>query len=80
MPGAVATVLVHGRDRERVEAAIEEIAGSSSNDHLIPYVADLSSLAAIRRLAEEVVTSGGTLDALVNNAGVAAAEREESHD
>jgi NAD(P)-dependent dehydrogenase (short-subunit alcohol dehydrogenase family) len=75
-----ATVLVHGRNRERVDAAIEEIAGSSSGDRLVPYVADLSSLAAVRRLAEEVVTRGGALDALVNNAGVAVAEREESDD
>jgi NAD(P)-dependent dehydrogenase (short-subunit alcohol dehydrogenase family) len=75
-----ATVLVHGRNRERVESAIEAIGGGSSDDHLKPYVADLSSLAAVRRLAQDVVRSGGALDALINNAGVAVAERQESDD
>ena len=75
-----ATVLVHGRDQNRVKAAVAAIAGESGNDRLVPSVADLASLAAVRRLAEEVSANGDGLDALVNNAGVAVPERTESHD
>ena len=75
-----ATVLVHGRSLERVDAAIAEIAEASGSDRLIPHVADLSSLAAVRRLGEAVSAPGGALHALVNNAGVAVAERWDSED
>ena len=75
-----ATVLVHGRRQERVEAAIADIAKTTGSDRLVPYVADLSSLAAVRGLAEEVAGRPGGLHALVNNAGVALKERMESAD
>jgi NAD(P)-dependent dehydrogenase (short-subunit alcohol dehydrogenase family) len=74
-----ATVFVHGRSQERVDAAIDDIAYASGSDRLVGYIADLSSLAAVRRLAEEV-SSRGDLHALVNNAGVAVPERRESKD
>jgi NAD(P)-dependent dehydrogenase (short-subunit alcohol dehydrogenase family) len=75
-----AKVLVHGRSPERIEAAVAEIAQETGSDRLVPYHADLSSLAAVRRLAEEVAAGRGRLDVLVNNAGVALAERAESED
>jgi NAD(P)-dependent dehydrogenase (short-subunit alcohol dehydrogenase family) len=75
-----ATVLVHGRSAERIEAAAAEIAEETGSDHLVPYRADLSSLAAVRRLAEEVAAGRGRLDVLVNNAGVGLAARAESED
>lgn len=56
-----ATVLVHGRSEERVQAAGERIGGRWE-----PAVADLGSFAQVRELAARV----GSLDALVNNAGV----------
>jgi len=73
-----ATVLVHGRSQERVDAAIEQIAAASGSERLVAHVADLSSLAAVRRLAEAVSATGDGLDALVNNAGVAIPERRET--
>jgi NAD(P)-dependent dehydrogenase (short-subunit alcohol dehydrogenase family) len=75
-----ATVLVHGRSQPRVEAAIAEIAETSGSRRLVPLVADLASLAAVRGLAEEVAAENGRLDALVNNAGVGMLERGESED
>jgi NAD(P)-dependent dehydrogenase (short-subunit alcohol dehydrogenase family) len=75
-----ATVLVHGRSSEGAQAASAEIAEATGNDRLTPWVADLASLGAVRRLAGEVAASGRPLDALVNNAGVAMPERSESHD
>lgn len=75
-----ATVLVHGRSRERVDATIADIAGTSGSDRLVGYLADLSSLEAVRGLAEEIAARDGRLDALVNNAGVGLTERTVSED
>jgi NAD(P)-dependent dehydrogenase (short-subunit alcohol dehydrogenase family) len=75
-----ATVLVHGRSQERLDAAVTEIARESGSDKLAPYLADLSSLAAVRRLADEIGAHPGGLDVLVNNAGVGLNERIESED
>jgi NAD(P)-dependent dehydrogenase (short-subunit alcohol dehydrogenase family) len=74
-----ANVLVHGRSQQRVEGAIAEIAEATGSRRLVPFVADLASLAAVRGLAEEIAAEG-RLDALVNNAGLALREREESED
>jgi NAD(P)-dependent dehydrogenase (short-subunit alcohol dehydrogenase family) len=59
-----ARVLVHGRDRERAENVAHAIGAGGV------YVADLASLAEVRRLAEEVSGDHPALHALVNNAGV----------
>jgi NAD(P)-dependent dehydrogenase (short-subunit alcohol dehydrogenase family) len=68
------TVLVHGRDRARAEAVLP---GSRV------YIADLSSLAEVRRMADEVLAAESSLDVLVNNAGIGSAAgegRQESAD
>src|SRR3954452_18197542 len=59
-----ARVLVHGRDRARVDAAAAE-AGAAGG-----YVADLASLAAVRGLAEDIARDHDRVDVLVSNAGV----------
>lgn len=67
-------VLVHGRDRERTEQLAAELGGR-------PYVADLSDLAQVRRLAAEVAADHPRLDVLINNAGIGyGKEREVSSD
>jgi NAD(P)-dependent dehydrogenase (short-subunit alcohol dehydrogenase family) len=63
-------VLLHGRSRERVETVLEEIRSATGNDRLRPYVADFSSLAQVRTLAESVLRDEPRLDVLVNNAGI----------
>jgi NAD(P)-dependent dehydrogenase (short-subunit alcohol dehydrogenase family) len=59
-----APVIVHGRNRERTEAAIERIGGGE------PAVADLASFAQVRALVDDVVDRFGRLGGLVNNAGI----------
>jgi len=44
------------------------------------YLADLSSLSEVRRLAEQLLSEHERLDVLVNNAGIIAREREETVD
>ena len=80
-----ATVLVHGRSRERAEAAVREIGKETGNDRLSYYLADLSSLEDTRRLAEEVSSNHEHLDVLINNAGIGSgpsdgSNRRESRD
>jgi NAD(P)-dependent dehydrogenase (short-subunit alcohol dehydrogenase family) len=80
LAAAGATVLLHGRNRERLETTLEEIRRETGNEKLSSYRADLSSLGEVRALAEQVLTGQDRLDVLVNNAGVIAGERRESED
>ena len=61
-------VLVHGRDRGRGEALVQEIEKAGGNATFL--AADLASLAEVRRLAEEVRRRTDRLDLLINNAGI----------
>lgn len=65
-----ATVLVHGRDQGRIDAALAEIHEKTGSERLRGYLADLASLAAVRRLSEELLAAEPSLDVLVNNAGI----------
>ena len=67
-------VLVHGRDAGKLEQTVQDVGADGA------YLADLSSLAEVRRLAGEVGGERERLDVLVNNAGVVAPERTESAD
>ena len=74
------TVLVHGRSPERLEATLEELRGQTSSQKVGSYLADLSSLAAVRDLADRILSEYDRLDVLVNNAGIIVQERKESED
>jgi NAD(P)-dependent dehydrogenase (short-subunit alcohol dehydrogenase family) len=73
-------VMVHGRDRPRGEALVEQIIQQGGEARFL--AADFSSLAEVRSLAEAVRRDGDGLDALVNNAGIgtSGAKRELSAD
>jgi NAD(P)-dependent dehydrogenase (short-subunit alcohol dehydrogenase family) len=80
-----ATVLLHGRDAAKGEAALREIREATASDRLAFYLADLSSLAQVRGLAERILAEHDRLDVLVNNAGIgtggrSATERELGED
>jgi len=66
-------VLAHGRDRGRTDRLVAELRAEGGEAH--GFVADLASLARVRRLAEEVAAAHPRLDVLVNNAGVGAGPR-----
>ena len=74
------TVLLHGRSPERLEATLEELRGQTSSQKVGSYVADLSSLAAVRDLADRILLEYDRVDVLVNNAGIIVQERKESED
>ena len=71
-----ATVVMVCRDRGRGESALAEVKAASGNESVALMVADLSSQASIRRLAEEFRSGYPHLHVLINNAGVAPSKRQ----
>jgi NAD(P)-dependent dehydrogenase (short-subunit alcohol dehydrogenase family) len=63
------TVIVHGRNPQKTQAAYEEIKAESGNDKVEYMTADFLSLAEIRRFADNIKQKYDRLDVLVNNAG-----------
>jgi retinol dehydrogenase 14 len=63
-------VVMVGRDRDRTEAARRFVFEGSGSDRVATALADFSSLAQVRRLADEILASNRRLDVLVNNAGL----------
>jgi NAD(P)-dependent dehydrogenase (short-subunit alcohol dehydrogenase family) len=65
-----ATLLLHGRDRNRLAAVADEIRQSTSCAPVRTYSADLADLEQVRTLADAVLAAEPQLDVLVNNAAV----------
>ena len=72
-----AQVLIHGRDSASVGAVCREMVRYGQ---VTGVVGDLSSLAAVRRLAKDVAAQHPRLDVLVNNAGTGSLRRETTAD
>jgi retinol dehydrogenase-12 len=75
-----ATVIVVARDEARVEMASEDIRRRVPLAQVDTVTADLSSMAQVRRLAEEVLARYERLDVLINNAGVVTMRRQWTAD
>ena len=58
------------RDSVRGKAARDEIASKTKNESIELIVADMSSLASVRKLAEELSVNHSSLEILINNAAV----------
>jgi len=72
-----AHVLLHGRDSASVGAVCREMVRYGQVDGV---VGDLSSLAAVRKLATDVAAQYPRLDVLVNNAGTGTRRRQTTAD
>src|SRR5262245_45831493 len=64
-----ATVIMVCRNRDKGEAALDEIVSETRNENVDLMIADFSELNQIRRLAALVRVKYPQLSALVNNAG-----------
>jgi NAD(P)-dependent dehydrogenase (short-subunit alcohol dehydrogenase family) len=75
-----ATVIMVARSQARGEAALAEVKQASGSDSVHLMLADLSSLDATRKLAEQFKAEYGRLDIFVNNAGAIFKDRQLSVD
>ncbi len=80
LAGKGARILIAGRNPERCLETVEAINRDTPGADAMSFVADLSSLKAIERLAEEVRKFAGKIDVLVNNAGAMFTKRQVSAD
>lgn len=70
-----ATVVLVSRDHGRGVAAVNDIQSRSGNSAVSVMVADVSSQAAVRQLAQEFIATGQPLHVLVNNVGAVYTKR-----
>ena len=64
-------LLIHGRNQSRLSQLAERLSAHSMID---TYCCDLSSLAAVAKMADEVTEQHQHIDVLINNAGVLRAD------
>jgi NAD(P)-dependent dehydrogenase (short-subunit alcohol dehydrogenase family) len=80
-----ATVLVHGRSRERGERALAALRAETGNDRVALHLADLADLRQVSALADDIEQTHPELHVLINNAGIGTGlpddrRRQESRD
>jgi NAD(P)-dependent dehydrogenase (short-subunit alcohol dehydrogenase family) len=62
-------LLVHGRNKEKLDAVCQEIILKTGHRHIETFLADFSSLEEVRHMAGEILKKHPSLDILINNAG-----------
>jgi NAD(P)-dependent dehydrogenase (short-subunit alcohol dehydrogenase family) len=75
-----ASVSIVARNRSKGLVVLEEITRETNNVQTELFIADLSSMADVRKLAQEFTAKHATLDVLLNNAGAFYSERKLSAD
>jgi len=75
-----ATVVIVGRDAQKTSQVVEEIRLASGNNKVDSFLADLSSQADVRRLADEFKSRYSQLNILLNNVGAVFMHRQLSVD
>ncbi len=63
-------LLLHGRNPQKLEDALTTVNGQEGEGKVDSYVADLSSMAEVKKLAEAITEKHNSLDVLINNAGI----------
>lgn len=75
-----ARILVHGRNAQRAQFAVDSIRKASGSPAVEPVVADFASVKQVRQLAADIINRYKRLDVLINNAGVLSNERVMTED
>jgi NAD(P)-dependent dehydrogenase (short-subunit alcohol dehydrogenase family) len=70
LAGMGATILLHGRNQERVDIVKREIIRITGNDRIESYVADFSSIRQVKDFVRNIDDKHDRIDVLINNAGV----------
>ena len=73
-------LLLHGRNASKLEQVREALSPVVASSSIESYLADLSSLAEVRTLANSVKQNHTRLDVLINNAGVFQASQAATTD
>jgi NAD(P)-dependent dehydrogenase (short-subunit alcohol dehydrogenase family) len=68
-------VIIHGRNQEKTELALERIEEETNNNNLYSVSADLRSFNQIKEMTTDLYDRFEKLDVLINNAGVIRSER-----
>ena len=64
------TIIVHGRNRDKVKATINELKATTNNKNITGYVADFSKLSDVHQLSSQLLKAHASLDVMINNAGI----------
>ena len=63
------SIILHGRDKQKLQAVYNEIKSETGNNNIDMFVADFLSLVEIKSFADKIKQKYERLDVLVNNAG-----------
>lgn len=74
------SLILHGRNPERTRLAVDSVHRVAPQAELHAAHADLSDLAAVAHMAQELIKNHPLLDVLVNNAGVYMTSRQLNKD
>jgi NAD(P)-dependent dehydrogenase (short-subunit alcohol dehydrogenase family) len=76
-----AEIVMICRNKLKAEEAKNDIIAQSGNEKVSFFIADLSSLAQIKRVSDEILNKHNRIDVLLNNAGfIAGSKRELTED
>jgi NAD(P)-dependent dehydrogenase (short-subunit alcohol dehydrogenase family) len=64
-----ATILIHGRSREKLQKSLVDIKKAGSNPNIEPWLADFSSMDEVSDMAKDILTKHPSINLLINNAG-----------
>lgn len=73
------TILI-ARNERKLETTSKEICIRTRNEDVSYYVADLSEISEIERVAKQILQEHPTIDVLVNNAGALFSKRQQTSD
>lgn len=71
-------IIVHGRNRQKAEAVCKEIKSETGNNNIDYLLADLLSMADIKRMVADFKAKYDHLDVLINNAGAFFSKQRET--
>ncbi len=63
-------MILHGRNREKLQETIAEIKDKSGNPKIDGSIADLSDFGSIQKMIQELSDKVSKIDVIINNAGV----------
>ncbi len=75
-----AHLILHGRDKDKLDGTVKEISEKSGNKHIDEVIADFSSLDEVRRMADDINDRYYELHILINNAGAGFSDKRYSKD